>query len=260
VSMKKSKFILCLLVLVVATLFSSIALAAGTLSRADELLLMGIRNNDIQMVRTALNNGADVNSKDNCGNTPLTHAVRSECAVFPHSARNNTIVELLLQKGADPNAMRNAGFTIFADAACSNNYPLTRLLLSYGGNPNVMMPVGLSKLPLMFNVMRNYVINSDNKDFQQLVNEMLKKGADIKCTKVGYDFGIDKMNLLMFIAGLTDINTPSRARAMNLIIANGVDPNYTAYSSTFKKNVTALDIAIKQNNRGTVNFLMPLTK
>jgi ankyrin repeat protein len=259
VSMKKSKFILCLLVLVVATLFSSIALAAGTLSRADELLLMGIRNNDIQMVRTALNNGADVNSKDNCGNTPLTHAVRSECAVFPHSARNNTIVELLLQKGADPNAMRNAGFTIFADAACSNNYPLTRLLLSYGGNPNVMMPVGLGKIPLMFNVMRNYVIHSDNKDFQQLVNEMLKKGADINI-KGGADFGVDKINLLMFITGFIDINTPSRARAMNLIIANGVDPNYTAYSSILKKNVTALDLAIYNNNRGTVNFLMPLTK
>jgi hypothetical protein len=101
VSMKKSKFILCLLVLVVATLFSSIALAAGPLSRADELLFMGVRNSDIQMVRTALSNGANANSEDNYGNTPLMFAVKNQINAVP-LYRSNAIVGLLLQKGANP--------------------------------------------------------------------------------------------------------------------------------------------------------------
>src|SRR5262249_38723427 len=63
-------------------------------------LVTAIRNADARAIRKSLDNGADVNSRDGDGNTPLILAsfyASPEC------------VELLIEKGADVNTANKAG-------------------------------------------------------------------------------------------------------------------------------------------------------
>lgn len=154
------------------------------------------------------------------------------------------------------------GSNIFADAASSNNFELALLLLFNGGDPNTTFPVGLyEKRPIMFNIIRSYISSGNYSGSDDFISAMIKKGADVKCTCVDSELGISNMNLLMYVADMFDTNLfPKAIKNMKFLIANGLNPNYTVYSSKLKKNVTALDIAIYKNHNGTVSFLMPLTK
>ena len=73
-------------------------------------LVAAIRNGDIRAIRKLLDNGADVNTRDAEGNTPLILAsfyASPEC------------VALLLENGADVNTANQAGVTALIRAATS---------------------------------------------------------------------------------------------------------------------------------------------
>jgi hypothetical protein len=57
--------------------------------------------------RFLIDNGEDVNAKDNDGNTPL------------HHAREANVVKLLLSRGADPSVRSKQGQTPIAPSGCS---------------------------------------------------------------------------------------------------------------------------------------------
>src|SRR5215813_9291518 len=89
-------------------------------------LVTAIRNEDAQVVRKLLDNGADVNARDAEGNTPLILAsfyASPEC------------VELLIEKGADVNAANKAGATALIRAA--TDYEKTRLFVAAGAQVRV---------------------------------------------------------------------------------------------------------------------------
>jgi len=89
-------------------------------------LFTAIRDGDVQNVRRLLDNGADVNSRDPEGNTPLIQAAfyaTPEC------------VGLLLKKGADANAANSVGATALIRA--TTNYEKTRSLLDAGAKVRV---------------------------------------------------------------------------------------------------------------------------
>lgn len=67
-------------------------------SWADSLLLDAASRGDLEQVRSLLAVGANPNSKDGYGATPLMLAISRE-----HTGAHLAIAELLLQKGTDPN-------------------------------------------------------------------------------------------------------------------------------------------------------------
>jgi ankyrin repeat protein len=100
-------------------------------------LVSAIRNEDAQVARKLLDNGADVNARDAQGNTPLILAsfyASPEC------------VELLIEKGADVNAANKAGAKALIRAATS--YEKTRLLVAAGAKVRVRTALGDTPLIL----------------------------------------------------------------------------------------------------------------
>jgi ankyrin repeat protein len=93
-----------------------------------------------EMATLLLDRGADANASNWDNVTPLHQAVR---------ARNLAVVEVLLSRGADPNARdRNRGSTPLRRAVSATGAggtagtaelmaPLTRILLKYGADPNL---------------------------------------------------------------------------------------------------------------------------
>lgn len=87
---------------------------------------------NVQMVRFILTRGADVESKDFFGSTPLYLAL-----VHQGSQGRFEIADILIEAGGDMNAGNNDDDTALHNAA-ENNLALVRYLLSRGANVNVI--------------------------------------------------------------------------------------------------------------------------
>ena len=82
---------------------------------------------NIETVRLMLNQGVEVNYRDDYGNTPLHHAAEKGDRAFVH---------LLLEYGAEVNAITNQGETVLWKAAHNRNIELIPLLLQAGEEPS----------------------------------------------------------------------------------------------------------------------------
>lgn len=113
------------------------------------------------IVKTCIENGANVNAVDSSNTTPLLASCFAESEL-------STIVKLLLEAGADPNIARNDNVTPLL-VACQNNYTeIAEMLLEAKANPNIPYEkTGVT--PLMFAAQ----INNKN-----LVNLLIKNGAN----------------------------------------------------------------------------------
>jgi ankyrin repeat protein len=118
-----------LITLVLVQAFVTRSVSAGELCSDNAIsrgLIVAIRSSDIPAVETLIDNGANVNSRDAEGNTPL---------ILASLYASPKCVELLLEKHADPNASNNAGVTALSRAATC--YEKTRLLLKSGARVRV---------------------------------------------------------------------------------------------------------------------------
>jgi ankyrin repeat protein len=99
-----------------------------------------------------LNEGADPNarSKNALDNNPL-HA----CCAISH---NTHIAKLLLDKGADVNAVQHGGFTALHSVAFSGDLPLVRLLLDSGAKLDPKTDDGQTALDLAREKNRDAVV------------------------------------------------------------------------------------------------------
>jgi ankyrin repeat protein len=93
---------------------------------SDKELLQAVAKGDIGAVRVLLANGADLNAKDDRGDTPLIVAAGNH---------NIAAVKLLLEKGADISARNNYEETALIEAARSMDPELLRVLLD--GGPDI---------------------------------------------------------------------------------------------------------------------------
>lgn len=93
-------------------------------------------------VRTLLELGADPNqrSRNALNNTPL-HA----CAAISHSVE---MARMLLDRGADVNAVQHGGFTALHSAAFNGSTDLVRLLLARGADRNLRTDDGQTAVDL----------------------------------------------------------------------------------------------------------------
>jgi ankyrin repeat protein len=85
---------------------------------------------DFDLVKFLIDDGADLNSMDDDGNTPLIHAIL---------LNNVHMVELLLNYGADPNIEidRTTPLIVAVSGEEDFNIEIVRLLLEAGADPNI---------------------------------------------------------------------------------------------------------------------------
>lgn len=91
-------------------------------------LIKEVKNNNISKVEKLLQNGANVNAKDNDGYTVLLMAV-----IFRHT----DIVKLLLKHKADINAIETSGYNALMLASVRGYIDIVKILLKHNANVNV---------------------------------------------------------------------------------------------------------------------------
>jgi ankyrin repeat protein len=82
---------------------------------------------------------ADINIRDQCGDTPLVYRLRAMSTLRTRSSEDEqeryALIKKLLEKGADPNIRGKHGDTPLQLAPTNE---ISQLLLDYGANPNVV--------------------------------------------------------------------------------------------------------------------------
>ncbi|OGP52762.1 MAG: hypothetical protein A2Y65_03625 [Deltaproteobacteria bacterium RBG_13_52_11] len=131
------------LVLAFSVLLGTVVYSAGI---SDELF-SAVEKNDIQKVKELIAKGADVNVKEEHGNTPLIKAA---------SRGYTEIAELLIAKGADVNAQNwSMGNTPLILAASWGHTGTTKLLIAKGADVNAKAKDG--QTPLMGAAYSGYI-------------------------------------------------------------------------------------------------------
>ena len=116
------------------------------------------------VIALLLERGANINARNRMGETPL------HCATGNYEA-----VEILLDKGADIEAITYRGNTLFHEAVLSNNIEVVRLLLSLGMDIEATNIKGNT-------VLHEAVLNNNNIEVVRL---LLSLGMDIEATNIG---------------------------------------------------------------------------
>jgi ankyrin repeat protein len=124
---------------------------------------------DGQKLALLLDHGAVASGRSALGNTALMLAARP--------ANSHRAVELLLTRGADPNATNNWGATALMAAAAGGDAKSVQLLLARGADPNAQPaadPVGFilggGRSALMWAAYRGDI---------RIMNQLIKAGADV---------------------------------------------------------------------------------
>ncbi len=118
---------------------------------------------NLDIVRLLLENGAEVNAKTNGGDLPGVTPIHA--AAFEGQTR---IVELLLVKGADINAVTQSGYTPLRRSVDQGDLVMAKLLLEKGGNIETTDKYGLTLLHIVAQT-----------DQIELAEFLIEKGVEI---------------------------------------------------------------------------------
>ncbi len=109
------------------------------IARKDRLLIEAVNKGDPHKVSKLLSQGANAQTQDEKGLTPLIISARNG---------QSEIVEVLLSKGADINFVTSGGDSALVAASTSGRSELVRLLLEKGANPDAKGPSHQNALTL----------------------------------------------------------------------------------------------------------------
>jgi len=152
---------------------------------------------DVARVKTFVQGGIDVNTKDKCGCTPLHWAA---------PANTNDVADFLIAKGADVNAKDNNGSTPLLGA---RRLDMVRFLVSKGADVNVKGALGYTKLHGAC-----FVNDIDMAAF------LISKGANVNAKN---NWGMTPL-LLASASGHREL--------VELLIASGADVNMRYWNGT----------------------------
>jgi ankyrin repeat protein len=141
--------------------------AGQLMDELQDALLM----NDVNRIRTLLDQGADLESKFVMGWTPLIRAAEEGKA---------DIVRLLLSRGADVNARGDSLETALGCAALAGQAEVVRILVQNGADLNAkdysdLTPLGSAEAQLRFSVDRGYT--EDIKGLREVIRILKAAGA-----------------------------------------------------------------------------------
>ena len=203
---------------------------------------------EVESVQLLIQHGADVNARDKGNSTPL-HLALSRGHV------NSEILRLLLQHGADVNVRRKGNLTPLHLALSwrDGNSETLRLLLQYGADVNAQDKGESTPL---------YLASSQGVESVQL---LIQHGADVKArdkdgsTPLHRASGVESVQLLIQHGadvkarnkdGSTPLHCASRAESVQLLTQHGADIN-----ARNKRNATPLHLA---SSRGMTDSLQQL--
>ena len=160
-------------------------------------------NGDLEGVQAELDNGVDVDEKDDLwGRTPL-HIAAEE--------GHKEIAELLIAAGADVNAKDSVGFTPLHEAAWKGHKEVVELLIDNGADVNAKSD-WFERTPL-HDAVPNIKIPA-NKEAKEIVELLIAKGADMNAKD-----GVLGDTILHYAA------SQGHKEIAKLLIAKGADVN-----------------------------------
>jgi ankyrin repeat protein len=236
-------------ILLVVCLFvftSSIALAGAM----DDMLLNAVANNNLELAKTAVTNGADVNYAKKDHYTPLTLAVKNKNAVM---------VSYLLNSGADTNQkMDRFSYldTPLIFAVENDDLKIAQMLVQAGADvntPREMKKGGLLSFPTNADGATPliFAIQKEMTDMPSLpmVQFLISKGADVnQANDHGYT---PLMASAEYKWGKQQQN---RCQIAKVLLQAGADP-----VRQNDKGKTALQYAIDTNFVDMINLLLPIS-
>ena len=171
----------------------------------DTALMYAVQNNNIELVRLLLENGADVNIENEQAETALHYAAEQQV--------NLQILELLLNRGADPNSKDFIGNTPLHISIQNHNLPLCQLLLQNGADPAVQNGEGYGSI---------FVSLLESQP--QILRELLGAGANPNVISEN-----DQLTPLLYLISYLP-NTNITLQLCEILLQNGADPNLTKNS------------------------------
>lgn len=226
--------------------------SAWLASTYNYLLMAEADSGNIQKVRDLLALGADPNTCDETGVTPLMFAVQSG---------NINLVELLIESGANVNAYPKNGNTALHAAVMAANDSIAELLIKHGAEINAKNVRGLTPLhfavwnglPYLTDLLIYYGADLNTKDYRGNTPLMLASFVGAKLSaRLLLESGanpnltdINRVSPLMVAAQLNDTITCS------YLLSYGAD-----LSLTDAKGANALCYAIANNSNDAVKCLI----
>ncbi|CAG9831042.1 unnamed protein product [Diabrotica balteata] len=169
---------------------------------------------DLEFLQLLLTFGANPDSRDRSGLTPLMKAVRQP--------QGMEAVLLLLKFGADVNAIadeRHDYRTVLHYAVLSGNFEIVNLIIKQGAKLNYGEEYDLGKpSPLDLAIL---------KGDPKVVELLIKSGADVNCSSpiIGSPLHVACAD-----------NIPNRFEILTMLLEAGADPNLKVYSDEFDRN------------------------
>ncbi|KAJ8917330.1 hypothetical protein NQ315_002352 [Exocentrus adspersus] len=169
---------------------------------------------DLEFLELLLTFGANPDSRDRSGLTPLMKAVRQP--------QGMEAVLLLLKYGADVNAIadeRHDYRTVLHYAVLSGNYEIINLIIKQGGKLNYDEEYDLGKpSPLDLAIL---------KGDPKIVELLIRSGANVNCSSpiIGSPLHVACAD-----------NIPNRYDILQMLLKAGADPNLKVYSDEMDRN------------------------
>ncbi len=187
---------------------------------AETGIYTAVRMGDQGQVKVFLDQGIDIDSRDDKGNSLLHLAVEGYL---------KNIVQFLVDRGADVNIKDKRGYTSLDRAISRNQIGIIEILVVNGAQFNVKGPDGRTAF--------SRVLWSGQADNEELVDIFVKKGADVSTFHRAAALG-DMPRINTFLEQGSSVNTRDEygysplfwasLEVAELLIAQGADVNFKA--------------------------------